>query len=139
MVGGGRRQDAREPMGCRGRNISRFPRVLDSMMHVRVATSIVRRGSVPGPRARFAYPIDPVARHLIFRPFACPPFPRTMTMMQQPGPEAAHRLLDFVNASPTPFHAVAAAAARLEKAGFLKVQRRWCRSSHTVIAHDGPR
>ena len=46
---------------------------------------------------------------------------RTMTMMQQDGPEAAHKLLDFVNASPTPYHAVRAASARLEKAGFQKV------------------
>ena len=45
-----------------------------------------------------------------------------MTMMQQQGPEAAHKLLEFVNASPTPFHAVRTAAARLEKAGFQKVQ-----------------
>ena len=44
-----------------------------------------------------------------------------MTMMQQAGPEAAHKLLDFVNASPTPYHAVRAASARLEKAGFQKV------------------
>ena len=44
-----------------------------------------------------------------------------MTMMQQTGPEAAHKLLDFVNASPTPYHAVRAASARLEKAGFQKV------------------
>lgn len=45
-----------------------------------------------------------------------------MTIMQQPGPEAAHKLVDFLNASPTPFHAVQAATARLEKAGFVKVQ-----------------
>ncbi|CAK5262735.1 unnamed protein product [Mycena citricolor] len=38
-----------------------------------------------------------------------------------PGPEAALRLLQFVNASPTPFHAVHNAAARLEKAGFQKI------------------
>ncbi|KAJ7047472.1 aspartyl aminopeptidase [Mycena alexandri] len=37
------------------------------------------------------------------------------------GPEAAHRLLQFLNASPTPFHAVHNAIARLEKAGFQKV------------------
>ena len=36
-------------------------------------------------------------------------------------PEAATRFLKFVNASPTPFHAVHNAALRLEKAGFQKV------------------
>ena len=36
-------------------------------------------------------------------------------------PEAATRFLQFVNASPTPFHAVHNAALRLEKAGFRKV------------------
>ncbi|OJT10211.1 Aspartyl aminopeptidase [Trametes pubescens] len=45
-----------------------------------------------------------------------------MTIMQQSGPEAAHKLVDFLNASPTPFHAVQAATARLEKAGFQKVK-----------------
>ncbi|KAI1796287.1 aspartyl aminopeptidase [Ganoderma leucocontextum] len=45
-----------------------------------------------------------------------------MTMMHHAGPEAAHRLLDFVNASPTPFHAVRAACIRLEKAGFQKIR-----------------
>jgi len=39
-----------------------------------------------------------------------------------PGPEAAIRFIKFVNASPTPFHAVQNAAQRLEKAGFLKVR-----------------
>jgi hypothetical protein len=36
-------------------------------------------------------------------------------------PQAATRFLQFVNASPTPFHAVHNAALRLEKAGFRKV------------------
>ncbi|KAJ3484345.1 hypothetical protein NLI96_g5712 [Meripilus lineatus] len=44
-------------------------------------------------------------------------------MLRQPaGPEAARRLLDFVNASPTPFHAIQVASARLDKAGFEKVK-----------------
>lgn len=36
-------------------------------------------------------------------------------------PEAATRFLSFVNASPTPFHAVHNAIVHLEKAGFEKV------------------
>ena len=43
-------------------------------------------------------------------------------------PEAATRLLQFVNASPTPFHAVHNAALRLEKAGFAKVRFRSSRA-----------
>ncbi|KAJ6515987.1 aspartyl aminopeptidase [Mycena sanguinolenta] len=35
--------------------------------------------------------------------------------------EAAHRFLSFINASPTPFHAVHNSIVRLEKAGFQKV------------------
>lgn len=42
-------------------------------------------------------------------------------MLPQARPEAAARLISFVNASPTPFHAVRSAALRLEKAGFRKV------------------
>ena len=38
-------------------------------------------------------------------------------------PEAAARFLRFVNASPTPFHAVHNAVLRLEQAGFRKVCR----------------
>lgn len=43
-------------------------------------------------------------------------------MLQQKGPEAALKFLDFVNASPTPFHAVQSASIILDKAGFTKVQ-----------------
>lgn len=42
-------------------------------------------------------------------------------LLQTPIPEAAARFVSFVNASPTPFHAVYNAAIRLEKAGFRKV------------------
>ncbi|PCH41261.1 aspartyl aminopeptidase [Wolfiporia cocos MD-104 SS10] len=45
-------------------------------------------------------------------------------MMLQAGPEAATRLLNYVNASPTPFHAVQVAANRLEKAGFRKIREK---------------
>ncbi|KZT24430.1 peptidase M18, aminopeptidase I [Neolentinus lepideus HHB14362 ss-1] len=38
--------------------------------------------------------------------------------------EAASRFLNFVNASPTPFHAVHNAAIRLEKAGFRKIREK---------------
>ncbi|KAI0693785.1 aspartyl aminopeptidase [Cytidiella melzeri] len=43
-------------------------------------------------------------------------------MLPQVGPEAASRLISFINASPTPFHAVRTAALRLEKAGFRKIK-----------------
>lgn len=42
-------------------------------------------------------------------------------MLYPAAPEAATRLLKFVNASPTPFHAVHNAILRLETAGFQKV------------------
>ncbi|KAH6841060.1 peptidase M18 [Chaetomium sp. MPI-CAGE-AT-0009] len=39
-------------------------------------------------------------------------------------PKSALEFLDFVNASPTPYHAVAEAAALLDAAGFTKIQER---------------
>jgi aspartyl aminopeptidase len=42
-------------------------------------------------------------------------------MLYPAAPEAATRLLKFVNASPSPFHAVHNASLRLEKSGFQKV------------------
>ncbi|KAG0709526.1 peptidase M18 [Suillus ampliporus] len=44
-----------------------------------------------------------------------------MMLQVSPGPEAAKRFLNFVNASPTPFHAVLNASIRLEASGFKKV------------------
>ncbi|KAH8101090.1 aspartyl aminopeptidase [Cristinia sonorae] len=43
-------------------------------------------------------------------------------MVRNVAPEAAHRFVEFVNSSPTPFHAVQTAVARLEKAGFQKIR-----------------
>ncbi|KAG6902303.1 hypothetical protein C0995_001913 [Termitomyces sp. Mi166 len=45
-------------------------------------------------------------------------------MLYPNSPEAALRFLKFVNASPTPFHAVENASLRLEKAGFQKLQEK---------------
>jgi hypothetical protein len=42
-------------------------------------------------------------------------------MLFSTAPEAASRFVSFVNASPTPFHAVHNSALRLEKAGFRTV------------------
>ncbi|KIH92934.1 aspartyl aminopeptidase [Sporothrix brasiliensis 5110] len=39
-------------------------------------------------------------------------------------PKSAYEFIDFVNESPTPYHAVASAVARLEKAGFRAVKER---------------
>ncbi|KAF8165446.1 aspartyl aminopeptidase [Crassisporium funariophilum] len=47
-----------------------------------------------------------------------------MVMLYPASPEAATRFLKFVNASPTPFHAVHNAAIRLEKAGFQKIREK---------------
>ncbi|KAJ3788818.1 aspartyl aminopeptidase [Lentinula aff. detonsa] len=43
-------------------------------------------------------------------------------MLSSTVPEAASRLLSFVNTSPTPFHAVQTAVQRLEKVGFSKLK-----------------
>ncbi|KAG6378832.1 peptidase M18 [Boletus reticuloceps] len=43
-------------------------------------------------------------------------------MLYPSAPEAAKRFLTFINASPTPFHAIQNAAVRLEAAGFKKVR-----------------
>ncbi|KAF8639770.1 hypothetical protein AX17_001030 [Amanita inopinata Kibby_2008] len=43
-------------------------------------------------------------------------------MLSTSAPEAATRFLKFVNASPTPFHAVYNAVTHLEKAGFQKIR-----------------
>ncbi|KAJ9134459.1 Aspartyl aminopeptidase [Pleurostoma richardsiae] len=39
-------------------------------------------------------------------------------------PKSAHQFVDFVNASPTPYHAVASAVSRLEAAGFTPIKER---------------
>ncbi|KAK1971519.1 aminopeptidase I zinc metalloprotease [Colletotrichum sublineola] len=49
-------------------------------------------------------------------------------------PAAALDFVDFVNASPTPYHACATAAARLEKAGFRKIKER---DSWNSVLHPG--
>jgi hypothetical protein len=46
---------------------------------------------------------------------------KPMQVLAATTPEAAARFLQFVNASPTPFHAVHNAALRLESTGFKKV------------------
>lgn len=43
---------------------------------------------------------------------------------ERPGREAARRMMAFIDASPSPFHACAAAAARLEDAGFASLDER---------------
>ena len=44
-------------------------------------------------------------------------------MLYPSAPEAATKFLNFVNASPTPFHAIHNAIVRLETAGFHKVHQ----------------
>jgi len=42
-------------------------------------------------------------------------------MISPVAPKAASRFVQFVNASPTPYHVIQNAILRLEKAGFRKV------------------
>ncbi|EOA81744.1 uncharacterized protein SETTUDRAFT_166114 [Exserohilum turcica Et28A] len=53
-------------------------------------------------------------------------------MATKPSLAAAEDFLSFVNASPTPFHAVKSAVERLEKAGFKQIKERdsWAPSLH---------
>lgn len=63
-----------------------------------------------------------LGRDLLIRRACRTPIRSFSTMMLYPdAPDAAVRFLKFVNASPTPFHAVSNAGIRLEKAGFQKV------------------
>ena len=61
-----------------------------------------------------------LARGTHIYPRAQRSFARNM-MLFSSAPEAATRFLKFVNASPTPFHAVENASKRLEGVGFQKV------------------
>lgn len=63
-------------------------------------------------------------------------------MLYPSSPEAATRFLTFVNASPTPFHAVRNAVVRLEGAGFRKVggmtpHGRVCETENTLDQRAG--
>lgn len=113
-----RANEKREQESFRG-----FPRMLRSMLRSRLAPSTrpVSAALARSHRPHKACLIGAI--HCARLPSSFTLF-RTMTMMERAGPEAAQKLLDFVNASPTPFHAVRAASARLEKAGFQKVRGR---------------
>ncbi|KAK4179608.1 putative aspartyl aminopeptidase [Triangularia setosa] len=56
-----------------------------------------------------------------------------------PPPKSAHEFLDFVNASPTPYHAVQTASALLTQAGFTRISERdpWSSSPNTAILPGG--
>jgi aspartyl aminopeptidase len=49
---------------------------------------------------------------------------------------AANDFLDFVNASPTPFHAVKSVKERLSKAGFKEIKVSLLLQSHTPCSSD---
>lgn len=57
-------------------------------------------------------------------------------MINTVAPEAASRFVQFVNASPTPFHAVQNAILRLEKAGFRKVRSDGILPTPRLIFYD---
>lgn len=57
-----------------------------------------------------------------------------MLQVSQSSSEAARRFIAFVNASPTPFHAVHNASVRLEASGFKKVS--WITYIELVSRHN---
>ncbi|KAI1735562.1 aspartyl aminopeptidase-like protein [Xylaria scruposa] len=59
-------------------------------------------------------------------PYSAPSarFPFSTSTVTMAPPKAALDFLDFVNASPTPYHAVRESIARLEKAGFTPIKER---------------
>lgn len=78
----------------------------------------------------------------IHRFYHCRSFSQAM-MIRNTGPKAAYRLLEFVNASPTPFHAVDAASKRLDSAGFKKAcptkLEDWNSDLLNILADQGSR
>jgi aspartyl aminopeptidase len=65
-------------------------------------------------------PKQPITRTLLF---TYQRFSSTLAVTMSP-PKSALEFVDFVNSSPTPYHAVASAIARLEKAGFKAIKER---------------
>ena len=61
-------------------------------------------------------PLRSSARRLLSKSFSM------AVMKHTKGPEAANKFVQFVNASPTPFHAVQVASSELDKAGFTKLR-----------------
>ncbi|KAF7846567.1 hypothetical protein BT93_L4144 [Corymbia citriodora subsp. variegata] len=78
--------------------------------------------------SRTLRPAQPLVSFRICRQTQRPPTFHTKrsltTMASTTALKPAEEFLDFVNASPTPFHAVQSAKARLEKAGFKQIKER---------------
>src|SRR5574340_806657 len=60
-------------------------------------------------------------RPLVYFPTPFPPTVPAMSMIT-PARTAAHELIDFIDASPSPWHAVASAEARLLAQGFTRLE-----------------
>ncbi|EHA53968.1 hypothetical protein MCOR02_001664 [Pyricularia oryzae] len=83
----------------------------------RISAAVFCAKSSPPSRLRPAFRIEPFSsfrQHVFF----------TTSVRTMAPPQSAHEFLDFVNASPTPYHAVASSAALLEKAGFELIKER---------------
>ncbi|KAI1821790.1 aspartyl aminopeptidase-like protein [Xylaria intraflava] len=95
--------------------------------HIFFAVRPARTVHFSTPRFGVSHRSPPFAKpsHLPSIPFRLPSRSRfsTATPAMAP-PKAALDFLDFVNASPTPYHAVHESVARLEKAGFTPIKER---------------